>query len=156
VATQLDQAVVDAVREAQPLRAAVPIRITRLDEAQLAGDDVALRQLLVNLLANALRVSPETAEVTVELAADDQQATVTVSDRGPGIPPDQLEHVFERFYTTAPRRSGSSGLGLAIAREIARRHHGALHATNRADGGALFRLDLPLHEALTEPAPGSF
>ncbi len=155
VATQLDQAVVDAVREAQPLRPAVPIRITRLDEARLAGDDLALHQLLVNLLANALRVSPETAEVTVELAADDQQATVTVSDRGPGIPPDQLERIFEHFYTTAPRRSGSSGLGLAIAREIARRHNGDVHATNRPGGGAHFQLDLPLHEALTEAAPAS-
>jgi signal transduction histidine kinase len=156
VATQLDQAIVDAVREAQPLRPAVPIRITRLDEARLAGDDLALRRLLVNLLSNALRVSPETAEVTVELAADDQHATVTVGDRGPGIPPDQLERIFERFYTTAPRRSGSSGLGLAISREIARRHHGDVHATNRADGGALFRLDLPLYEALTETASASF
>jgi two-component system OmpR family sensor kinase len=156
VTTQLDQAVVDAVREAQPLRPAVPIRIARLDEARLAGDDLALHQLLVNLLANALRVSPGTAEVTVELAADDRHATVTVGDRGPGIPPDQLERIFERFYTTAPRRSGSSGLGLAIAREIARRHDGDVHATNRADGGALFRLDLPLHEALTEAAPASF
>jgi len=154
--TQLDQTVVDAVREAQPLRPDVPIRITRLDETRLAADELALRQLLVNLLSNALRESPATAEVTIELATADQHATITVNDRGPGIPPDQLERIFERFYTTTPRRSGSTGLGLAIAREIARRHDGDVHATNRPGGGATFQLELPTHEALTEAAPGSF
>jgi signal transduction histidine kinase len=136
-------------REAQPLRPGIPIRIPRLDEVRLAADELALRQLLVNLLANALRVSPTTAEATVELAANDHTATVTVSDRGPGIPPDQLERIFERFHTTAPRRSGSSGLGLAIAREIAHRHDGDLHAANRPDGGAAFR------PARATPARGS-
>lgn len=138
----------------------MPIRITRLDETRLAADELALRQLLVNLLSNALRESPATAEVTIELATADQHATITVNDRGPGIPPDQLERIFERiferFYTTPPRRSGSTGLGLAIAREIARRHDGDVHATNRPGGGATFQLELPTHEALTEAAPGSF
>jgi signal transduction histidine kinase len=154
VATQLDQVLVDAVREAQPLRPAVRIRVARLDEARLLGDEIALRQLLVNLLANALRASPATADVTVALVADDHQATVTVSDHGPGIPADQLEQIFERFYTTAPPRSGS-GLGLAIARELARRHGGDLHATNQPDGGARFELTLPLEAVLTEAAPAS-
>jgi signal transduction histidine kinase len=154
VATQLDQILVDAVREAQPLRRAVPIRITRLDEARLLGDEIALRQLLVNLLSNALRASPPAADVTVALAADDHQATVTVSDHGPGIPADQLERIFERFYTTAPPRSGT-GLGLAIARELARRHDGDLRATDAPDGGARFELTLPLKTVLTEAAPAS-
>jgi two-component system OmpR family sensor kinase len=147
VETQLDQVVVDAVREAQPLRPAVPIRVARLDEARSVADELALRRVLVNLLANALRVSPANAEVTVELAADGRHATVTVGDHGPGIPPDQLERIFERFYTTAPRRTGGSGLGLAIAREIARRHDGDVRAANRPGAGASFVLELPLTEA---------
>jgi signal transduction histidine kinase len=146
-ATELDQVVVDAVREAQPLRPAVPIRIARLDEARLGADELALRQLVVNLLDNALRVSPAAADVTVELAADGCHATVTVIDRGPGIAPDQLERVFDRFFTTAPRASGNSGLGLAIAREIARRHNGDVRAANRPEGGAAFVFEVPLTEA---------
>ncbi|MBX5469419.1 MAG: HAMP domain-containing histidine kinase [Thermoleophilaceae bacterium] len=152
---QLDQIVIDAVREAQPLRPEIPIRITRLDELRLTADELALRQLLVDLLANALRVSPASTEVTVELATDEHTATVTVSDHGPGIPPEALGRIFERFYTTAPRRSGSSGLGLAIAREIARRHGGDVRAANRPDRGAVFLVELPIQTALTESAPGS-
>jgi two-component system OmpR family sensor kinase len=155
VPVQLDQVLVDAVREAQPLRPEVPVRLERLDETRAAGDELALRQVLVNLLANALRVSPAGAEVTVRLVTDARWAVVTVSDRGPGIPPGDLERIFERFYTTAPRRSGSTGLGLAIARGIAHRHAGSLTAANRPGGGAVFRLQLPLAEALTEAASAS-
>jgi signal transduction histidine kinase len=150
-ATQLDQVVVDAVREAQPLRPAVPIRVARLDEARLAGDELALRQLVVNLLDNALRLSPPAGEVTVALVAHGRCATVTVGDRGPGIPLDRLERIFDRLHTTAPSGAGNAGLGLAIARDIARRHRGDLHAENRRGGGAVFMLELPL----TEIAPSA-
>jgi signal transduction histidine kinase len=149
LATQLDQAVVDAVRAAQPLRPGVPIRIARLDEVRLSGDDLALRQLLTNLLANALRMSPDGDEVTIELIVTDAGARVTVADRGPGIPPDAVERIFERFYTVPGRRSGGSGLGLAIARAIARRHGGDVRVANRPGGGAVFEVSLP---TLTEAA----
>ena len=152
-ATQLDQVVVDAVREAQALRPEVPIRVTRLDEARLAADELGLRRVLGNLLANALRVSPAAEEVNVTLEVGRGATAATVSDRGPGIPEDDLERIFERLHTTAPRRSGGSGLGLAIAREIARRHGGDLRAANRPGGGAELRLELPLD--LTERAPAS-
>jgi signal transduction histidine kinase len=84
--------------------------------------------------------------VTIELAAGDGRATVTVADRGPGIAADKLDRIFEPFYTTAPRPSGGSGLGLAIARQIARRHGGDVRASNRPEGGAAFQLRLPLTE----------
>jgi signal transduction histidine kinase len=151
----LDQIVVDAVRGAQPLRAGVPIRITRLDEATLNGDDVTLRRLLGNLLANALRVSPAAAEVEVGLAVGDERATVTVGDCGPGIPADRLGRIFEPFYTTTPRGTGNAGLGLAIAREIARGHGGDVYAANRTGGGAVFRVELPLAPPLIESARSS-
>jgi two-component system OmpR family sensor kinase len=155
IAMQLDQTVVDAVREAQALRPEVPIRVDRLDEAQLIADELALRQLLVNLLANALHVSPPGDEVTVKLGATGHRATITVSDRGPGIADDQLEQIFERFYTTGSHKSGNAGLGLAIAREIARRHGGDIHATSQPDGGAAFRVTLPRSETLTKSASPS-
>jgi signal transduction histidine kinase len=148
LSAQLDQIVVDGVREARALRPQVGIRISRLDEGRLVGDELALRRLLVNLLANALRVSPADGELTVALAVEGTTATVTVSDDGPGIAPDQLERIFQRSYTTLPRRSG---LGLAIVRDIARRHGGDVHASNRPNGGAAFVVELPL----TEPASRS-
>jgi two-component system OmpR family sensor kinase len=142
--TRLDQVVVDAVRETQPLRPQVAIRVTRLDEAALLGDEQRLRQLLVNLFANGQRVTPDGGEVTVGLAVDGAGAEVVVADEGPGIAPDQLELIFERFHTADARQAGGAGLGLAIAREIAHRHGGELRAANRAAGGAVFRLTLPL------------
>jgi signal transduction histidine kinase len=147
----LDEVVLRAVREAQALRVQVAIRVSRLDEATVRGDPVALEQLLLNLLDNALAASPAEGEVEVSLSAEAGGATVTVSDGGPGIPPDALDRVFERFYS---KRAGtgaraSAGLGLAIAREIAGGHGGDLLARNRPTGGAVFELTVPL----AVPAP---
>ena len=125
---RLDELVIGVVREATRLRADVAIRIAHLDEVTVNGDALALQQLLLNLLDNALRVSPPQATVTVTLQAQDGKAALSVSDQGPGIEPDQLERIFERFYTrreTAAGRVGA-GLGLAIARAIANDHHGQL------------------------------
>ncbi|HEY2439266.1 MAG TPA: ATP-binding protein [Solirubrobacteraceae bacterium] len=142
----LDEVVLRAVREAQALRAQVAIRVSRLDEATVQGDPVALEQLLLNLLDNALAASPVAGEVEVSLSAGAGDAKVTVSDGGPGIPADELDRVFERFFS---KRAGtgaraSAGLGLAIAREIARGHDGDLRARNRPTGGAVFELTVPL------------
>jgi two-component system OmpR family sensor kinase len=142
--TRLDQVVVDAVRDTQPLRPEVAIRVTRLDEALLLGDEQRLRQLLVNLFANGQRVTPHGGEVTVRLVADHASAELAVSDEGPGIAPEQLELIFERFHTADARRAGGAGLGLAIAREIAHRHGGEVRAANLPAGGAVFRVTLPL------------
>ncbi|MEU6557121.1 ATP-binding protein [Streptomyces sp. NPDC046915] len=79
------------------------------------------------------------------LRATHDEITVEVRDRGPGLPPESLPHVFERFYKSeaARTRSEGSGLGTAIALENARLHDGTIEAANRADGGALFTLRLP-------------
>jgi signal transduction histidine kinase len=144
----LDDVVLRAVREAQSLRAEVPIRVAGLDEANVEGDPLALEQLLINLLDNALAVSPPGVEIDIALRTHSGEVTVSVSDGGPGIPPDQLDRIFDRFHS---RRSGtpvgeraSAGLGLTIARAIARAHRGELFAHNRATGGAIFVLTLPL------------
>ena len=142
--TRLDQVVVDAVRDTQPLRPEVAIRVTNLDEAPLLGDEQRLRQLLVNLLANGQRITPDGGEVSVGLVAGHGSAEVTITDDGPGIAPGQLELIFERFHTADARQAGGAGLGLAIAREIAHRHGGDVSASNRPSGGAVFRVTLPL------------
>jgi signal transduction histidine kinase len=157
----LDELVVGVVREATPLRDDVAIRIRRLDEATVSGDALGLQQLMLNLLDNALRVSPSGGAVTVELSAGEALATITVSDQGPGIKPAEFERIFDRLYTGSARNGdrGGSGLGLAIARAIAIDHAGRLTARNNAAGSATFELTLPCSQPgqrkpLAAPAVG--
>ncbi|MDB5444915.1 MAG: sensor histidine kinase [Phenylobacterium sp.] len=115
------------------------------------GREGPLGQIFRNLIDNARSFSPPGEEVLVALAHVRERAVVTVSDSGPGIPPENLETIFERFYTSRPKGQafgGNSGLGLSIARQIAEAHGGALVAKNRVteDGrvvGAMFLLTLP-------------
>ena len=115
-------------------------------------------QVLRNLIDNALTFSPETGTVAVTAKREDKRVVFIVDDEGPGIPKDNLETVFERFYTQRPKGAsfGShSGLGLAICRQIITAHRGKIHAENRldADGeilGARFIVDVPRQRALEE------
>jgi signal transduction histidine kinase len=152
---RLDELLVGVVREATGLRADVAIRIAVLDEVTVNGDTLALQQLLLNLIDNALRVSPPHAAVTITLDAHNGKSTLSVSDQGPGIEPQQLERIFERFYTQRENGAerGGAGLGLAIARAIATDHNGQLAARHRPGGGATFTLILPiLDHADNDPA----
>jgi signal transduction histidine kinase len=143
---RLDQLLVGVVREATGLRSDVAIRIAGLDEVTVSGDTLALQQLLLNLIDNALRLSPPHTDVTITLNVRDSRAALSVSDQGPGIELQQLERIFERFYTHRNNGAehGGSGLGLAIARAIATDHNGQLTAGNQTTGGATFTLILPI------------
>jgi two-component system sensor histidine kinase MprB len=111
----------------------------------VTGDADALERAITNLLDNAAKWSPEGGVVTVRL----EGGTLTVADQGPGISPEDLPHVFERFYRAAESRGmPGSGLGLSIVRSIAERHGGSVRAESGAEGGAIFRLTVP-----GEPAP---
>ena len=144
---RLDEIVVGVVREASQLRPDAAIEISQLDEATVKGDEHRLQQLLLNVLDNALRVTPAQGTVTVQLRHLGPDATITISDQGPGIKPDQLARVFDRLYTRLPgagqQRTGT-GLGLSIARAIARSHGGDLSARNNPSRGATFTLTLPI------------
>jgi len=107
------------------------------------ADPIRIRQVLGNLLANALRHSPKGGTIRVRAFRQGKEAWVEVGDQGPGIPPQDLPHIFERFYRGDPARSGEgTGLGLAIARELVRLHGGRIWATNKK--GAVFTFALPL------------
>jgi two-component system sensor histidine kinase ChvG len=122
------------------------------EAARVMGREGPLGQIVRNLIDNARSFSPPGGEVTVGLVRVRGEAIVTVADEGPGIPPENLETIFERFYTSRPKGAafgGNSGLGLSIARQIAAAHNGSLRAENRtgAEGqvlGAMFTLTLPL------------
>ena len=117
----------------------------------VSGGVGPLGLVLRNLVDNARSFSPPGGEVRVALERNRGEATIAVEDDGPGIPPDNLETVFERFYTSRPKGAafgGNSGLGLSIARQIVAAQGGTIHADNRigADGqvaGARFTVVLP-------------
>jgi signal transduction histidine kinase len=112
------------------------------------GDPELLCAMVSNLLRNAIHYSPPETAVEVEVSLSGPDAVITVRDRGPGIPPEDLERVFERFYR-APRPGDTfmgTGLGLAIARAVARLHRGEISARDRPGGGSEFVIRLPLGE----------
>ncbi|MBV9910938.1 MAG: stimulus-sensing domain-containing protein [Sinobacteraceae bacterium] len=111
------------------------------------GRDERLGQVLRNLLDNAVSFSPDGGMVTLYCAIEEGSVCIVVEDEGPGIPPDNLEAIFRRFYTERPEEHGfgkNSGLGLSIARQIVNGLGGRIHAENRKTGtGARFLLELP-------------
>ena len=121
-------------------------------ETPVLGREGPLGQVFRNLIENARSFSPPGGSVRLLLTREAGITEVRVEDDGPGIPPENLETVFERFYTSRPRGSafgGNSGLGLSIARQIVEAQGGTLRAENRTGDkgertGACFRVRLPL------------
>jgi two-component system sensor histidine kinase ChvG len=111
------------------------------------GRDERLGQIVRNLIDNAVSFSPDKGVVTIRAGVADGKARIAVEDEGPGIPADNIERIFRRFYTERPKEHGfgkNSGLGLSIARQIAEGMGGRIWAENRSDGpGARFVVELP-------------
>ena len=106
-------------------------------------DDVLLGQLLVNLLENAIKYTPEGTPIELVAEASGDAVTLEVRDRGPGFAPDEGERIFEKFYRGRSVGEHGAGLGLAICRAIAEAHRGTIEAISRTGGGAIFRIRLP-------------
>ena len=116
------------------------------DELMLDVDVRRMHQVLANLVANAIRHSPPDADVQVRATADQDHTRIEVTDDGPGIPADEAEHVFERFYRSDRARSaddGGAGLGLSIARWIVELHGGTIRADLSAPHGCRMVVELP-------------
>lgn len=110
------------------------------------GDNGRLTQLLINLLDNALAHTPPEGTVTLRLRPESKQVVMAVEDTGPGIAPEHLPRLFERFYRGDPardRESGGAGLGLAIVKEIAEAHGGTVRAASVPGKGSVFTVTLP-------------
>jgi signal transduction histidine kinase len=136
----LDSLVAATLDELEPLCAerAVTLRRT-LEAARVEGDADRLAQAVSNLVTNAIKFAEH--DVHVEVRALSDGASIVVEDDGPGLPPDLLREVFDRFVRSEGPRSGS-GLGLWIVRGIADAHHGVARAENRPEGGARFVIEL--------------
>jgi len=112
--------------------------------AEVVGDPARLRQLVGILVDNALRHAPGGSQVGVRVRAEAGNAILVVEDEGPGIRPEDLPRVFDRFYRAAGAPGGGTGLGLAIAAWIVERHGGRIAAANHEPHGARFTVQLPL------------
>lgn len=118
-------------------------------EPIVAGDPERVQQVVLNLLENAVRFSPRPGVIAMRAESDGVRVRLVVEDDGPGIAPDELGRVFERFHSAAdgagggPRRRGGAGLGLAISRWIVELHGGTIHAEQREPHGARFVVTLP-------------
>lgn len=115
-----------------------------LDDAWTLGEPLLLRELVANLLDNALAYTREGGRVTVRTRGSDHETVLEVEDNGPGIPESERERVFERFYRIPATGGDGCGLGLAIVAEIAERHNGRIELTHPPDGsGTLIRAVFP-------------
>lgn len=127
----------------------VGVRLGNEDQVQVLGDPDRLKQVLLNLVANALDHTPAGGQVTLGLKCVEDWARLTVSDTGSGIPPEDLPHIFERFYrvdrsrTRSQGGNGGAGLGLSIAYWIVRSHGGRIEVASEREQGTTFSVWLP-------------
>lgn len=136
----------ETAAELRPLAERHDVRVALDGEADALADPVQIRILLSNLLSNAIRYNRPGGEVVVRLDQENGRARVAVSDTGPGLDPDAVPHVFERFWRADPSRAardGGSGLGLAISKAIVDAHGGAIACDSRPGDGATFTVTLP-------------
>ena len=140
----------DAVRDARAVEPGRPITLAPEDEVIVSGDADRLRQVVANLLANALVHTPPGRPVEVRVRHDGPAAVLEVADHGPGLTPELADKVFERFVRADPARTratGGSGLGLAIVAAVVEAHGGRAEVDSKPGEGATFRVVLPAAEA---------
>jgi signal transduction histidine kinase len=146
----LDEVVDEVVSAARIVASTKDVRIqcNCASSATFVGDEELIRRMLMNLLDNAVRHSSSGAVVSVCLQTVESGYSIVVADQGPGIPPENQPHIFERFYRVDPSRSrgnrdGGAGLGLALARWVAHLHGGTVTLTSSSDTGSTFTVALP-------------
>ena len=135
------------LRELQRELSAHPVKLEMPTEPMLVRLDFSLVQhALANLLMNAATHTPPGTPVEVQANFAEESLVLSVADRGPGIPAELVPRVFDKFFRAPDAPTGSSGLGLTIAKGFVEAHGGTIAAANRPGGGAIFSLRLPQRE----------
>lgn len=152
----IDHVVASAVDENRVLAESRNIELAtgRHSHAVVFGDESLLTTAVHNLISNAVRYSPDKSRVGIGTRLHDGVVEITVTDQGPGIPADDLERVFERFYRVDQARSratGGTGLGLAIVKHAVQNHGGEVRAWSKPGSGSTFTIRLPEAEHITTP-----
>jgi two-component system OmpR family sensor kinase len=149
----------DTVHDAQAIDPQRTISMEVLDgpgTPEVVGDEPRMRQVLSNLVVNALQHTPTSADVTVRVGTDGDDAVVEVADKGPGMSQEDASRVFERFYRTdssRARASGGTGLGLSIVDSLVHAHGGLVTLTTTPGEGCCFRVTLPRVSDMPAPEP---
>ena len=155
---EMDSLLLEVFKEMRILaRERVQLKLTEIDQIQINGDRDRLKQVLINLISNAIKYTPQGGFVYLSLAKYGDNARLIVRDTGLGIPAEDLPHIFERFYRAEKSRSrskvGGFGLGLSIAYWIVNHHGGQIEVDSAEDKGTTFCIFLPLLKtAETTPA----
>jgi len=142
----LSQTARDCVELVRPLATARGVTIHGdLPPVEGHGDAERLAQVITNLLTNAIQYNRANGEVRIGLKSQGGMVLLAVSDTGPGIPGEDLPHIFKRFYRADPSRSsGQTGLGLAISKAIVEAHGGTIEVSSRPGAGTTFTIRLPV------------
>ena len=149
---EMDTLVLEVLQQTSVLTAdRLQVRLREIDQVLVCGDRDRLKQVLLNLVENAIKYTPEGGEVVVDLGKTQNQARIDICDNGPGIPPEDLPHIFERFYRAEKSRTRTKdgkgfGLGLSIAYWIVRNHDGKIAVKSEIGQGTTFSVWLPLAE----------
>ena len=126
----------------------VHVHLNEIDQLMVKGDRDRLKQVLINLVANAIQYTPQNGDIFISLSKIKNQARITCRDTGPGIPAEDLPHIFERFYRAEKSRTrGKStgfGLGLSIAKWIVEHHDGHIEVNSKEGEGTTFAIWIPL------------
>ena len=138
----------DAVKKVSQLAKQKKITIkTTVNDLHIAGDDRSLKELIIILLDNAIKYSPNESEVSISSKNTDSHITLNVTDQGTGIEQKDLPHIFDRFYRADKSRSKTDmpgyGLGLSIAKKIVKTHHGSIDVKSKVQKGTTFIITLP-------------
>jgi len=156
----LDTVVGEVFKEAKILARDrdLQIRLTAIEPIRMIGNNDRLKQLILNLVGNAIKFTPDGGTIALALRREGNMARLTVSDTGVGIAPEDLERIFDRFYQADPARSraqerGGAGLGLAIAKWIAEAHGGSIEVQSEVGKGTTFIVMLRVFEQKSDPAP---
>lgn len=126
----------------------IQLHVLSVERPAIIGDETRIKQLLNNLVNNAIKYSPDGGQVDITVSADQENATIQITDHGIGIPQYAFAHLFDKFYrvdNSDTRRIGGTGLGLSICKEIVKEHDGVIHVESTVGKGSTFTVALPLH-----------
>jgi heavy metal sensor kinase len=150
----LESLMIEVYNQLRMISQEVEIKIIELEPVRVKGDTDRLKQLLINLITNAIKYTSPAGKVGLSVTNRDGYAWISVSDTGIGIPEEDLPHIFDRFYRVdkaRDRKMGGFGLGLSIVSWIVEAHHGKITATSQEGRGSTFTVQLPAFEGTAIP-----